>query len=378
MRRGQRIVDCDIHVIEPIELWAEYLDPAFRDRAPRRLPGTRSACEIEGRTIPAHLDHPGRRDAWRRRLLRAAARDTDRGAAPMARHASRGTSPAEMLAAMDTEGSDIAVVYRTTAGQVVSIDDLDPPFAAALCRAYNRWLRDFCSADASRLKPAALVPLQDVELAVAEAVHAVRELSAVALVLPAHPIRQRSLDSRELDPLWRTAQDLDVAIAVHGSHAAYGDHLSLRYLANLPLAHAAGLPIELMLSLGALLTGGALSRHPELRCAFLEGSCAWLPWWLWALDERWEKWGDAESTGQKERPSELFARQCFVSLDPHESLAAPVVAERSGEGFVIASDWPHDDSAFPHAIDAYLALPVSDAVRRKLFWDNAARLYRLA
>lgn len=375
MRDGQRILDCDIHVIEPIELWADNIDPAYRERAPRRL--SRGVFEIEGRTIPAHLDHHERRSAWRRRLVRAAARTAGGDAAPMTSFAGRGTRPADMLAAMDAEGIDVAVVYRTVAGQVVSIDDLDPPFAAALCRAYNRWLRDFCSADPARLKPAALIPLQDVELAVAEAVHAVRDLSAVALALPAHPIRGRSFDARGLDPLWRAAEDLDVAIAVHGSHAAYGDHLSLRYLGNLPLAHAAGLPIELILSLGALLTGGALSRHPRLRCAFLEGGGAWLPWWLWALDERFEKWGDAEATGQKERPSELFERHCVVSIDAHESLAVPTLAERPG-GFVIASDWPHDDSAFPHAIDACLALPIPDAVRRGLLWDNGARLYRLA
>jgi predicted TIM-barrel fold metal-dependent hydrolase len=377
VRHGQRILDCDIHVIEPVSLWAEYLDPAFRARVPRRLPGMHNAVEIEGRTIPAHLDHPGRRTAWRRRLVRAA-REAERGAAPMVGQATSGTRPADMLAAMDAEGIDVAVVYRTTAGQVVSIDHLDPPYAAALCRAYNRWLADFCSADAARLKPAALLPLQDVGLAVAEAQRAVRELSAVALALPAHPVRGRSLDARELDPLWRAAQDLDVAIAVHGSSAAYGDHLSARYLGNLPLAHAAGLPIELMLALGALLTGGALSRHPRLRCAFLEGGSAWLPWWLWALDERWEKWGDAEATGQKERPSELFERHCVVSVDARDPLAAPIVAERSGANVVISSDWPHDDSAFPHAVDAYLALPISGAARRRLLWENGARLYRIS
>ena len=37
---------------------------------------------------------------------------------------------------------------------------------------------------------------------------------------------------------------------------------------------------------------GILSRFPRLRMAFLEGNCSWLPWWLWALDERWEKWAD--------------------------------------------------------------------------------------
>ena len=29
------IVDCDAHVLEPVNLWKEYLDPGYRDRAIR-------------------------------------------------------------------------------------------------------------------------------------------------------------------------------------------------------------------------------------------------------------------------------------------------------------------------------------------------------
>ena len=378
MKQGYRIIDSDIHLLEPVELWAEYLDPAFRDRAPHRPEGTMAALEMEGRTIPAHMDHPGRRSAWRRRMLRAARRGESGDGPSMARQAATGTRPEEMLAAMDVEGVDIAVAFRTWAGHVVSIDDLEPRFAAALCRAYNRWLRDFCASDPARLKVAALIPQQDVDLAIAEAEFAVRELGAVALVMASHPIQQRTLDSQELDPLWRAAQELDVALTFHGTHAAYGDHLSLRYLSNLPLTHAAGQPIELILSLGAMLTGGALARFPGLRCAFLEGNCAWLPWWLWALDERWEKWGDSDHTGQKERPSELFRRQCFVSVEPDEELAVRAIAGVGPDCFLVSTDWPHDDSAYPHAIDEFLALPgLDDEARRKILWDNCARLYGL-
>ena len=45
---------------------------------------------------------------------------------------------------------------------------------------------------------------------------------------------------------------------------------------------------------------------------------------------------------------------------------------------VISSDWPHDDSAYPLAIDSFLALDgVSDESKRKILWDNCARLYNL-
>jgi predicted TIM-barrel fold metal-dependent hydrolase len=137
---------------------------------------------------------------------------------------------------------------------------------------------------------------------------------------------------------------MDVTVSFHGNHAVYAEHLAKRYLDNLVLSHACGQPVEMMLTLGAVLTGGVLSRFPRLRMAFLEGNCSWLPWWLWALDERWEAWGDSELFGQTEEPSELFRRQCWVSIEPEEHLAKHVIAELGDDNFVVSTDWPHDDS----------------------------------
>ncbi len=48
------------------------------------------------------------------------------------------------------------------------------------------------------------------------------------------------------------------------------------------------------------------------------------------------------------------------------------------DNIVISSDWPHDDSAYPKAIDTFLALEgVSDESKRKILWENCARLYNL-
>jgi predicted TIM-barrel fold metal-dependent hydrolase len=45
---------------------------------------------------------------------------------------------------------------------------------------------------------------------------------------------------------------------------------------------------------------------------------------------------------------------------------------------VLSTDWPHDDSRFPHSIDSFLALPyLSSETKRKVLWDNCARLYNL-
>ena len=35
MDRAYNVIDSDGHVLEPLDLWVNYIDPAFRDRAPR-------------------------------------------------------------------------------------------------------------------------------------------------------------------------------------------------------------------------------------------------------------------------------------------------------------------------------------------------------
>ncbi len=365
-KNGFRVIDSDLHVIEPRDLWDRYLDPKFRGRIVTKPDGEHTRAYVDGKILPPYADRPERERAWSIRLGRAGAERLHRG-----------TRPKEALEAMDVEGIDVGILFRTWATQAINIDGLEPAFAAAMSRAWNRWIADFAQESPERLKPSAIVPLQDIDLAVTEARFGVRDLGAVTLVLPSHPINGRTIYDRYYDPLWAAAQEMDVAVSFHGNHAVYADHLAKRYLDNLVLGQAVGQPIEMMLTLGAVVTGGVLSRFPRLRMAFLEGNCGWLAWWLWALDERWEMWGDRELFQQDAKPSELFRRQCFVSVEPEEELAKHVIAELGDDNLVVSTDWPHDDSRYPHALDTFLELGFPKDSKRKILWDNCARLYKL-
>ena len=35
MGRTYKVIDADGHILEPIDLWDRYMDPAYRERAPR-------------------------------------------------------------------------------------------------------------------------------------------------------------------------------------------------------------------------------------------------------------------------------------------------------------------------------------------------------
>src|SRR6266851_7792916 len=53
MGRAYNVIDADGHVLEPLNLWENYIDPAFRDRAPRLFIDAdgKERLRIDGRTF---------------------------------------------------------------------------------------------------------------------------------------------------------------------------------------------------------------------------------------------------------------------------------------------------------------------------------------
>ena len=382
-KQGFKIMDSDIHVLEPKDLWLDYIEPAYKDQAPHVLQapegGGTGKWQFAGKSFPAFSDLPDRQRTAQIRHDKARERHIATGRYQDPADDLPGDHPQAMLQAMDREGIDVSIIFRTLASHVIGVDDLDPNLSAAVCRAFNNWLHDFCKTDPERLKLAALMPMHDVQRAVQEARRCVEELGALTLILSNHPVNQKPWYDRYYDPLWAEAERLQVPVSFHGIQMAYQDHISRRYMDNFALAHAAAHPVELMLALGSLLTGGVFERFPELKAAFLEGSCSWVPWWLWVLDERVEKFGDDEKFPLSMKPSDYFQRQCFVSVEPDEELLKYTIDAIGDDNIVISSDWPHDDSAYPLAIDTFLKIDgVSDDSKRKILWDNCARLYGLS
>jgi predicted TIM-barrel fold metal-dependent hydrolase len=136
-------------------------------------------------------------------------------------------------------------------------------------------------------------------------------------------------------------------------------------------------PVEQMLALGSICGGGVLARHPGLRVAFLEANCSWLPWLLWRLDEGWELEGDVWAPELKMAPSEYFKKQCFVSVEPDEESLKYVIDYMGSNRIVLSTDYPHGDSKYPHAVESFLKLSITDEDKRKILWDNCASYYAL-
>jgi len=382
MKNGFRVMDSDLHTMEPDGLWEKYLEPPFKKFAPTFARKTENASNQPLIGIGnLEIGEMSKR-------TRTAVVGKDLQARAFARHPhyavahSRGYDPASHVQAMDIEGIDVAVLYGTRGRQVLMHDDLDPDVAAALARAHNNWTHDYCQHAPARLKFAAQVAFHNVPAAVAEARRAVRELGAVAVIGNPNPINGRHVHDPEMEPLWDAIEELEVPVGFHPTgQSSLRDDIARRYLDH-PNGRVIGVagrnPTELMFAFASMSAGGVLERHPRLRCAFLEGTCGWLPWWLWRLDEAWEKFGPGSEVQISQLPSQYFFRQCYVATDADEKVLRQVVEAVGDDSIVVSTDYPHSDGLFPHAIEEFVGLEgVSEKTKAKILWDNCARLYKL-
>src|SRR5438876_9943920 len=53
MARAYKVIDADGHILEPIDLWDRYMDPAYRERAPRLIIGDngKERLLVEGKIL---------------------------------------------------------------------------------------------------------------------------------------------------------------------------------------------------------------------------------------------------------------------------------------------------------------------------------------
>ena len=391
-REGYFILDSDLHMMEPDDLWARYMDAPHNANPPRffgsqQQPLAQSAedkgnadtirsMEVQGLAIPAHVKSSGAAASSRELRRRSRARHPHFNVAR-----ARAFDAASTLTAMDIEGIDVAVMYGTRGRQILCHDDLAPDYAAALARAYNNWAYDYCKENPQRLKFAAQIAMHDVGMAVEETRRCVRDLGAVAVIGCPNPVNGQHLHDEACEPLWTELERLNVPIGFHPTgNSSLRDDAGRRYVGHAnfhPIAHAIRNPVELMGAVASMTTGGILERHPKLRCAFLEGTAGWVHWWLWRLDDHWEKFGPGCEFQLTMPPSEYFKRQCYVALDVDEEPAVDVINRMGPDYFVVSSDYPHGDGAFPEAIHQFLGLPLNDEQRRKILWDNCAQLYAI-
>ena len=373
-------VDADGHILEPPTLWEDYIDPKYRDRALRivvdengleelEIDGKRSTMSRRG--FPATLGAMGYPD------LAALQKDPAR---TYLAEAPYGTMHAgERLEVLDAENIDIAILY-TTVGLLWEAELKDPELSQAYTRAYNRWITEFC-ADSPRLVPTAHLSLSDPVAAAAEMERAVAAGAKGAYVCPfTHD--QKPLGHPDHDVVFAAAQDLDIPFAIHPTFEPQwtkgermGDWHNVKQLRLLASVQASD---GVRHQFTTLFDYGVFDKFPRLKVLVLESGGGWIGYWLDRIDAVYGHTFIGGRVPLKEKPSDYFRNQIWISCDPDER-TIPALAERFGvERFLWASDFPHADHTpeYVHDLnDLVAAFPEED--QAAFIGGNARALFQI-
>jgi uncharacterized protein len=343
MRDGLRVFDADAHVIEPAGLFG---DLGFGE----------DVIDLPPTTPMVPCGDP----------------------AVIADFLADGCSAREYLRCMDREGIDAVALYPSIGLFVPFLPSLSPEESASACRAYNEWVADYCTADATRMTAAALLPTVDIALAVREAEHAAA-LGLRAVMMRPNVLYGRDLGDAAYGRLYAVLEERELTLSVHEGLGVRGPTIGRDRGDAFALRHAMSHPMEQMAAMGSLMLLGALERHPRLRVAFLESGVGWLPYWLARLDSHAEWMADSETAALTLTPSEYFARQCVICTDPDDPLAAWTVSQVGADHMMWASDFPHPDARFPEALTSFLGESaehgLAGADLATVLWDTPVHAY---
>ncbi len=363
---GIKVIDADGHVLDtsPQIPWEQYLPEPFKQLGPKHLP-----FEVGG--VPIWLDG----QVFARTFPKG--KNVIKGQTTTAMHRSRPgmwDSKARMPD-MDAAGIDTAVLFGGTIC-INSCSIHDPEFRAAMCHAYNAWLGDYCKPYGSRLKGVASVPLHDVERAVTELHHVVKDLGFVAVTAPSNH-NGKTLFDPSLDPVYAACERLGVPMCCHlaampGRVQVASDRFNDMLGFNLALH-----PIEQMIVFAEAILYGTLDRHPKLKLGFMEGWCGWVPFWLDRMQDYYEKLG--EVVDAKAKPRDYWASgQLYIGAEGDETTLPTTISLIGDTQLLYASDYWHFDAGYFDTVKEIWERPdLSETSKRRLLHDNAARLYNL-
>jgi predicted TIM-barrel fold metal-dependent hydrolase len=139
-------------------------------------------------------------------------------------------------------------------------------------------------------------------------------------------------------------------------------------------------PQQIQESLITLLFSGVFERFPRLNFLSVENDIGWVPYLLQRMDHGAARKGIRRGTGLKSgvKPSEQFRRNVRCTfMEDHVGLAN--LGRIGPEMILWASDYPHDDSTWPHSqqVIAEQFAGLTPADREKIVFSNAVALYNM-
>ncbi|MFM2073516.1 MAG: hypothetical protein RLZZ623_3780 [Actinomycetota bacterium] len=366
MNTSYPIISADSHITEPPNTYIDFIDPAYRDRAPRLVDGGPDVGDlfvIDGmkRPVPMGLVAAAGKPAEEIRVMGVRFEDLHRG----------GWDPDARLLDQDRDGVAAEIIYPTVGMQLCNHADAD--YKHACFQAYNRWIASFCAAHPERLLGAGQTAMRSPEDGIKD-LHAIRALGLRGVMMPGLPGCSDDYDSPVWDPFWRAAIELGMPLSFHILTTRDGASRGPKMNTFLSITRGCQ---DIM---GMLVLGGVFERHPDLRVVCVEADAGWVPHFMYRMDHAFKRhrfWLTAGQTLSK-LPSEYFAQNIYITFQD-DWTAFQFADHMNWRRLMWANDFPHSDSTWPWSQEMLQehTASLSAEQAQAILCDNVADLYRI-
>ncbi len=373
MKDGYRFVDCDMHIMEPHDLFERYIDPTFKARittSPKRTEAyVRPRWMIDGA--------PTSNNDWVTQYNRSHESTTRARSESFLTFAiERNYDEEAQLIGMEMEGVDIAVLFPTLGLSILAQDNMEPQLSNAISRAYNDWLSDFCSYSPDQMKMAAMLPVHDVNLACQEMLRCYENYGAVGAFIRPNYVNGHYWHSTYWNPLYSLLEELNVPLCFHEGVGSYYSTIEPRFGPNKFMRHVASHSTEMQLAAIALLLSGVFESYPKLRVAFLEAQSWWVPGLLGRMELDLRQHQDSDASFLTMSLFDYWKQNCFSAIESGEREVGSVVELLgSPDNICVSTDYPHFDSSFPEVSSRVINNPsITPEIGGRIL-SGGARLY---
>jgi predicted TIM-barrel fold metal-dependent hydrolase len=361
-----QFIDGDIHIFEQLDMW-QRIPKEFQSRIEHRFvvddPYYRTRMfdtYLDGQPIPTWMGQERSQ-----RLMRLVPRMRKKLAE------GSGMEPERMLKDLDIENIDAAAVYPTYCLFAPWIPRLGAAFASAIASAYNDWIYDFCAIDRRRLRPVGVISVHDVSSAIRE-IERCAARNFVGVFMRPNPLYARTLGCEDYAPIYQALEQARLTLGVHEGTFSLLPTAGMDRVRTQGGHHIICHPLEQMLAFVSLYEAQMFEKFPKLNVLFLECGTLWVPYWMERIDaER----GEYRSEQDGRLASQIFRDQCFVTTEVDDHFLPTVLKLIGDDNVMLSTDYPHDESRYPHSSKLFLEQPITDAQRDKVGRTNALRAY---
>jgi predicted TIM-barrel fold metal-dependent hydrolase len=364
-----RPISADSHIIEPPNCFADFIEPAYRARAPHLAEDPKSGGEryiVEGFPIPIRLNQ-----------LAAAGKNPqdiqEEGDRFSGLHRSSWDSKCR-VADQDRDGVAAEFIYPTIGMLICNVDDHD--YKNACMHAYNRWLQEYVAEAPERLYGLGQTAVRSVPEAIAD-FQRIKEMGFKGVMMPGNPATPYDYDDPAFDPLWRAAVELDLPISFHVLTAAKDGGFSARG----PTINGFHAIIRCCQDIiGMFIYSGVFERHPSLKLVCVEADAGWAPHYVYRMDHTYKRhrfWMKGLELARL--PSAYFFENVYLTFQD-DFAAFRAVDQLNPQRLMWANDFPHSDSTWPWSQDV-IAEQTKNLSHQQAAWilrDNVRELYKLS